>query len=44
VDVERMMHRMVRSLHLVHQPDLDLVSDCESPVDRMILRLVVSVD
>src|SRR4051794_8884160 len=32
VDVERMMHRMV-SGHLVEQPDLDLVSDVESPVD-----------
>src|SRR5918999_5440528 len=30
MDVERVMHRMVR-LHLVDEPDLDLVADLELP-------------
>src|SRR5215211_1473178 len=36
VDVERVMHRMV-GLHLVDEPDLDLVADAEPPADRVVL-------
>ena len=43
VDVERMVHRVVR-VHLVDDPDLDLVADAEAPVDPMPFRSGVSVD
>src|ERR687891_2384705 len=36
MDVEQVVHRVV-GLHLVHESDLDLVADAETPVDRVVL-------
>src|SRR5215210_1658829 len=43
VDVERMVHRVVR-VHLVHEPELDLIADSELPVDRVVGGARLSVD
>ena len=43
VDMERVMHRMV-GLHLVDEPDLDLVADVELPVDGGVLSAGFPVD
>jgi hypothetical protein len=37
VDVERMVHRVLRPLHLVDEPDLHPVADGERPVDGGVL-------
>src|SRR5438270_350633 len=43
VHVERMVHGMVPG-HFVEQPDLDLVTDPKTPVDRGVLGVRVTVD
>jgi hypothetical protein len=43
VDMERVMHRMV-GLHLVDEPDLDLVADVELPVDGGVLSAGFPID
>ena len=43
VDVEGVVHRVV-GVHLVDQPDLDLVADPELPVDRVVHRACLAVD
>ena len=43
VDVERVVHRMV-GVHLVDEPQLDLIPQAERPVDRMVGGAGVAVD
>src|SRR5918996_2505764 len=44
VDVERMVHGMIRALHLVHEPDLDALVELEVPRDLMVYRAGFLID